>query len=429
METDDDLKIYSEEVRDVLSDPPKAIYRWGNTIVLVFIIIVLLISWCIKYPDIIRTQIIITTQIPPEKIVARTSGKIEKILVADRVEVVQNTPLAIIENAADYVAVFQLKRILDTLKPVKEDFIFPFEQLPVLQLGDIENAYAIFEKEYIGYRLHKDLQPYQIEGAAQNYEVIQLRDQLSLLQQQKEISQSEQVLKQKDLDRYKKLYDKGIISAQEWEVKSIDFLQSEKNIRSMNAQISQMRSSINDLNRNSKTTKINETKDNISLLRNTLQAYNQLKKAISDWELVYVLRSSIAGEVSYLQIWTENQTIVTGDPVFTIIPKDATHYIGKVKAVAQNSGKLKLGQEVNIKLANFPDREFGIVKGRVQSISLTPDQEGNLLIDVSLPNKLETSYNKQLLFRQEMTGTADIVTEDLRLIERLLYQFKDVISR
>jgi len=28
-----------------------------------------------------------------------------------------------------------------------------------------------------------------------------------------------------------------------------------------------------------------------------------------------------------------------------------------------------------------------------------------------------------------MSGTADIMTEDMRLIERLLYQFKDVFSR
>ena len=31
-EFQDELNIYSEEVRDVLSDPPKAIYKWGNTI-------------------------------------------------------------------------------------------------------------------------------------------------------------------------------------------------------------------------------------------------------------------------------------------------------------------------------------------------------------------------------------------------------------
>lgn len=36
---------------------------------------------------------------------------------------------------------------------------------------------------------------------------------------------------------------------------------------------------------------------------------------------------------------------------------------------------------------------------------------------------------KNIEFQQEMTGTADIITEDLRLIERLLYQFRDVFKR
>ncbi|WP_367276796.1 hypothetical protein [Flavobacterium sp.] len=51
------------------------------------------------------------------------------------------------------------------------------------------------------------------------------------------------------------------------------------------------------------------------------------------------------------------------------------------------------------------------------------------MIDISLPNGLETSYKKQISFQQEMSGTADIVTDDLRLIERLLYQFRDVFKR
>ncbi|MEM0542469.1 HlyD family secretion protein [Flavobacterium sp. j3] len=135
------------------------------------------------------------------------------------------------------------------------------------------------------------------------------------------------------------------------------------------------------------------------------------------------------GKVSFLQLWAENQTVNAGDNVFAIIPTNQSGYIGKVKAPAQNSGKIKVGQTVNIRLANYPDREFGIIKGVIQAISLTPDKEGNLLINVSLPNSLETSYKKQIVFQQEMSGTADIVTEDLRLIERLLYQFRDIFKR
>jgi len=42
---------------------------------------------------------------------------------------------------------------------------------------------------------------------------------------------------------------------------------------------------------------------------------------------------------------------------------------------------------------------------------------------------LVTSYNKEIPFKQEMRGTAEIITEDLRLIERFFYQFKELVSR
>ena len=114
-ELQDDLKIYSEEVRDVLSAPPKAIFKWGNTILLVFILLLLFLSWFIKYPDIIRAEVLITTQIPPEKLVAKTSGKIQAILIDDKKIVNENTSLAVIENAANYKDVFLLKAITDTI--------------------------------------------------------------------------------------------------------------------------------------------------------------------------------------------------------------------------------------------------------------------------------------------------------------------------
>lgn len=424
-----EIELRSEEVQEILTRVPHWMIRWGNLVILIVVLVLLLLTWIIKYPEIVTAEITITTLTPPEKLVARTSGKIEKILVENRASVLESTPLAIIESSADYEDVFLLKSIVDKVVITEKQIIFPFERLPALNLGEIEGSFAVFEKDYVAYELNKNLLPYQPEGIAQNAEAIELKERLSLLKQQKEISEKELEFKKKELDRYKKLYEKGIIAAQEWEAKNLDYLQVEKNFRSLIASISQMKSSINDLSRNKKATKISERKDNVSLYRNTMQSFSQLKKAIADWELAYVLRSSISGEVSFLQIWTENQTIASGDNVFTIIPKNQNNYVGKVKAKALNSGKIKEGQQVNIRLSNYPDREFGIIKGKVKSISLTPDKDGNLLIDVSLPNKLETSYHKKIAFQQEMTGTADIITEDLRLIERLLYQFRDVFRR
>ena len=123
----EEVNIYSEEVRDVLSHPPKAIFKWGNTILFGFFIILLMLSWFIKYPDIVTTEITITTQIPPEKLVAKSSGRIEKILVEDRSIVNEDTPLAIIENPADFQDVFLLKSIIDSLKINNDNFYFPID--------------------------------------------------------------------------------------------------------------------------------------------------------------------------------------------------------------------------------------------------------------------------------------------------------------
>jgi multidrug resistance efflux pump len=425
----EDIELRSEEVQELLTKVPNWMIRWGNIVILALLLSLLLVSWVVKYPDIITTQIIVTTTPPPEKLVANSSGRLEKILIADRQKIEKNTPLAVIENTANHKDVFLLKSCIDSLRINNDGFLFSFENLPLLQLGNIETAFALFEKEYSNYIQYKDLKPYSIDGNAQQFESYQLKERLQLLIEQKEIGQTELSLKKKELERFKLLYERGVISAQEWETKNIDYLQQEKNIRSLYSQISQIKSSINDLNKNSQNTQVNKSKDDINLYRNTIQALNQLKKSISDWEQAFVLRSTIAGEVTFLQVWSENQFVNVGDNVFSIIPTADKNFVGKVKAPAQNSGKLKIGQEVQIRLANYPDREFGIIKGKVKSISLIPDKEGNLLLDISLSSGLSTSYQKQIDFQQEMSGTADIITEDLRLIERLLYQFRDVFRR
>ena len=427
MPSEKEIELRSEEVQEILTRVPHWLIRWGNVVILTILVLMFWVSWFVQYPDVISTKISITTNIPPEKLVAKTTGKIEAILVNDREIITQKTPLAVIENASNYKDVLILKSIVDTIDIDKNKF--PFDKIKLAQLGEIESYFAVFQKESVADELNATLQPFQVEGKAQSYEAIQLKERLSLLVSQKSINQNELVLQKSDLDRYETLYKKGIIATQEIEKQRLIYLQHQKNYKNMLSTISQLKSSLNDLNKNSKTTQINENKETVNLQRNVIQVFYQLKKAIKDWELNYVLRSSINGKVSYLQLWAVNQTVNSGDNVFAVIPTNESGYIGKVKAPAQNSGKIKIGQTVNIRLANYPDREFGIIKGTIKAISLTPAKEGNLLIDVSLPNGLETSYKKQIVFQQEMSGTADIVTEDLRLIERLLYQFRDIFKR
>ena len=424
----EELNIYSEEVKDVLSNPPKIIFRWGNTILLAFILVILFISWLIKYPDIVTAQAVLTTEAPPQKEFAKVSGKIDSVFVENYQEVKEGSYLALIENTANFKDIMYLKSILDTLSIKQTAFYFPLDTIPMLFLGDIENEFSLFENNYVQYILNKESQSFLNNVLTNKYTLSQLRYRLQTLKKQKELNQEELLLKRKDLDRTENLFNKGVISAQEYENKKLDFLQAERNYNNMSISISQMKENISSTSNLKKQTSIVNTRVEISLLKNVIQSLDQLKKAIKEWELKYLFISNIAGEVSFMKIWNKNQTINIGDFVFTIIPKNHSSYICKVQAPVLNSGKIKVGQSVNINLSSYPDNQYGVLKGVVKNISLVPNDEGFYLLDVSLPEKLVTTHNKELKFKQEMQGIAEIITEDLRLIERVFYQFKEIFK-
>jgi multidrug resistance efflux pump len=425
----ENIELRCEEVQEILSSVPSWMIRWGNLLILILIVMLLGISWFIKYPDIIPAEAMITTQIQPQKVYAKTTGTLIAVLVNDNDLVNKNQPLAIIENTANYIDVFKLKTVIDTIKINNRSFNFPIDNLPMLFLGDIESQFALFENSYIQYKLNSELQPFSNEALANTYSISELNRRLQSLLSQREINKTELEFKQKDLERNKTLYEKGIISTQDFENKQLEIAQARRNYKNFESSISQIRESISNAHKTSKGTEINRVKEEMVLLKNVIQSFNQLKKSIKDWENRYVLKSNIQGKVSFLNYWSVNQTVNQGDLVFTIIPSKNSSFVAKLKSPAQNSGKIKIGQQVNIKLENYPDTEFGTLHGTVNSISLIPNQDGLYLINVSLPTTLITSYNKTVVFKQEMRGSAEIITQDLRLIERFFYQFKSALNR
>lgn len=425
----DNIQIRSEEVQEILSHVPNWMIRYGNTLVFLLLLLLLAISWFVKYPDIITAEVVVTTKIPPEKIFAKSTGQIESILVNNNSQITKNTIIGVIENSGNYKDILLLKSILDTISIDKMNFTFPMDQLPFLILGDISMDFATFETGYSEYVLSKKLQPYSSEFSANNLSLAEIKNRLVILKSQKELNEKELEFNKKDLDRNKMLFDNGIIAAQDYERKQLEYTQSKRTLKNMSTSISQLHEAIGNSKNTIKSSEIRKTQDDTRLLKKVIQSFYQLKKSVKDWELRFALKSSIAGKVSYLSFWNENQTVNIGDLVFTIIPIKSLGYIGKIKAPIQNAGKIKVKQKVNIRLANYPDTEFGVLNGIVENISLFPDKEGNYLVDVTLDKELITSYNKKIEFQQEMSGKAEIITEDLRLIERFFYQLKNVFKR
>lgn len=423
-----DIQIRSEEVREILTAVPTWMIRWGNTLFLGLIVGLLGITWFVKYPDIIASEAMVTTQQPPQKEYAKSDGKLKNLLVADNQKVKAKMPLAIIENTANFGDVFFLKSIIDTIKVNSRLFKFPLEDIPVLFLGDIDTDFALFENSYLQYQLNKQLRPYASESLANSISITELQTRIRTLHSQKRLNQSEIDFQKSDLERQKVLFEEELISLQDYERTQTSYLQAERNFANFDASISQLREAISNANKVSIGNSINKTKEEISLLKNVIQSFNQLKRSIKDWEARYVLMADIDGTVSFANFWSENQAVSQGDLVFSIIPENNTAFVAKLKTTPQNSGKIHIGQTVNINLENYPNSEFGSLQGEIKSISLLTNEDGFYLIEASLPQQLITSYNKRIDFKQEMRGTAEIITEDLRLIERFFYQLKNVLK-
>jgi len=143
--------------------------------------------------------------------------------------------------------------------------------------------------------------------------------------------------------------------------------------------------------------------------------------------MTYLLCSPLNGKITFTNYWCENQNVTSNQVVFSIVPEANTSIIGKAILPAERSGKVHVGQRVNVSFINFPDNEFGIVKGVVQKISLIP-VNGKYAVEVIFPNGLLTSYGKRLPLSHEMAANAKIITDELRLIDQFLLPVKNMFK-
>ncbi|WP_185208536.1 HlyD family secretion protein [Chryseobacterium sp. C3] len=423
----DNLELRSENVQDILTQPPHWMIRWGNTVIFVILLMVLLMSYVIKYPEFIPAPIVVTSKNPPEKLEARTNSKIEKILVKDHQSVNKNQVMMVLQSAADYKDILALKDIVDSMSS-SQVLYFPTQQASTFKLGEIQGEYNSFAKTLQDEKLFTRLKPYAPENIAANQSLGEYRARIATLQQQRNLEVTKFDLTKKNYLRSQELFNQGVIAAMELENEKIKFLQAEQNLKNINITLSQMQEAVSNLNKTKSGASINTEKDKITYSSQTLQLFEQLRKSLRQWEQNYLIISSTEGVVSFQQFWGENQFVKPGDIVMSVLPNDKELVVGRMLIPSVNSGKVKPNQKVLVKLDNYRYQEYGIVEGKVQNISLTPDDKGNYYVDVLLPKGLRTSFGKKLPFDRELKGSAEIVTEDLRLIERFFYQIRKLLG-
>lgn len=423
----DNIELRSESVQDILSTPPHWMIRWGNTIIFVTLLMVLLMSYFIKYPEFIPASIVVTSQNPPEKIEARANSKIDKIYIKNGQEVQKGQILMVLQSSANYEDVLKLKNIIDSSTP---DGIasFPIRETDRYKLGELQSDYNTFAKALRDELLFTRLKPYSPENIAANQSLSEYQSRIETTKQQLNLEKAKFELSKTNFQRSQSLFNQGVISKLELENEKIKYLQAEQNLKNISISLSQMQEGISNLNKTKSGVTINTEKDKINYSSQSLHLLEQLRKSLKQWEQNYLLVSSTDGTVSFQQFWGENQFVKAGNGILSVLPKDREALVGRMSIPSVNSGKVATGQKVLIKLDNYRYQEFGIVEGRVQNISLTPDENGNYYVDIILPKGLKTSYNKNLVFDKELKGNAEIVTQDLRLIERFFFQIRKLLG-
>lgn len=422
----DTIDLHSEGVQDILTQPPHWMVRWGNTTIFLILLLILGMSCLIKYPEFVPSAVIISSRNPPEKLEARINTKVAEIFVTDHQAVSPGQILMVLQSTADYRDVIQLRSIIDSLgnKAVEH---FPLSEAAMFKLGEIQADYNAFAKALTEEQLYARLQPYSPEYAAANKSLTESRSRIGTLQQQKSLEETKYELSKREFDRYQELFKEKVVSASELNQEKMKFLQAGQNLENINIAISQLQEGILGIEKTRSGATINAQKDKINFTSQTGQLFEQLRKSLNGWEQNYLLTSSVAGVVGFQQFLGKNQFVKTGDILLSVMPNDKDMLIGGLRVPATNSGKVKEGQKVLLKLDNYPYQEFGMVEGRVTNIANAPDKDGNYYVNVILPNGLQTSFHKILPFDKELKGNAEIVTQDLRLIERFFYQLRKLL--
>jgi multidrug efflux pump subunit AcrA (membrane-fusion protein) len=242
----DNIELRSESVQDILTQPPHWMIRWGNSIILVILLLILMMSYIIKYPEFVSAPVIVTSQNPPEKIEARTSSKIEKIFIKDHQEVKKNDVLMVMQSTANYKDVLELKKLVDSISPQQLQS-FPIAVTSRFKLGELQGDYNSFAKAFQDEELFTRLQPYAPENIAANQSISEYRVRIATLRQQKSLELAKYELSKKSYQRSQELFNQGVIASVELENEKIKFLQAQQNVENLNISISQMDEGISNL--------------------------------------------------------------------------------------------------------------------------------------------------------------------------------------
>jgi HlyD family secretion protein len=428
-EPDRKIELHGTEVEDMLGRVPSWITRNGTILFLFLILLLVFGSWVFKYPDTKRARIVVTSVYPPADLEARSNGKIDRLFVENNDQVESGEVLAMIENPASYEDVIEIQeelRFLDTIS--LEDVSGDLQELSDARLGTIQTDYSIFLKAYRDYLEFKRLDYHQRRISLLRSELTKQQELGRSLNERARIAEEEYNIAQRAANRNADLYEQAVVSEADMEQSHAEMLVKKNQWSEIVSLIAQNNISEGRIEEQIMDLELKQQEERSGYINILEESFNNLKASIASWEQNYLLVAPVSGTVTFTRFWSENQNVEAGDKVLTIIPFESGSMVGRIRLPMEGAGKVKVGDQVNIQFDNYPHLEYGMVKGLVSNKSKVPD-DNYYMVEVELPNGLRTYYRRTITFSQNMQGDAEILTDKMRMLNRVLNPIKSAFTK
>ncbi|MEZ5070868.1 MAG: HlyD family efflux transporter periplasmic adaptor subunit [Bacteroidales bacterium] len=423
------IELHERETEEMLGRVPGWITRNGMILFGFLIVLLLVASWVYRTPDIKEARIVVTSVNPPAELEARSSGKIVNLLVSDNQRVERGQVLAVLENPASYADVSQLKSALTFLDTMAlADIEEEIPELQDVQLGTIQSSYGLFLKAYRETIEFKRLNYHRRRIELLRDEMGKQREYSRSLNERVRIAEEEYNLSFRQYNRNSSLYEQSVVSEADLENARSEMLAKRNKWQEYVSTVAQNNIEIGRIGEQIVELELKAQEERSRYVHTLEEAYTNLKASLATWEQTFLLVAPVSGSVTFTHFWSENQNVEAGEKVLTIIPAESGSMVGKISLPLNGAGKVTEGKEVFIRFDNYPYLEFGMVKGVVRNKSRVSDDDF-YMVEVDLPAGLTSLYGEEIPFSQNMQGDAEILTDKMRLLHRVMNPLKSALSR
>ena len=419
------MTLRSEEVQDIIERMPTRWCSLAAFIMFILVCVLTALSFLISYPDTIDGEITITGVSAPVRLLSSADGKVHLIAPTNK-QIANGAIIAYIENGATFKDIVSLKRSL------KENKIILSNTLNLGELGNIYNSYVVAAQHW--YHLSHSKRYETMRMSLEKHINASKSISEQLLQNLKIKAQVRKNI-QEEFTRDSILAKQYIVTNSELSKSQNSYLNQIENESYLHNTLLEKEAEISNSQTEIAKSHIEEEEQVEEAYVDMMSKRNILQSELQLWEKKYLIKAPMDGRLDYLGFWRENVYVLAGTELFSVVPQ-RNNVIGEAFIPSVGAGKVRIGQNANVKLNDYPYDEFGLLKGRVKSISRVTNKTSTkksvtetYRVQIIFPNGLTSNFGNTLHLNFDSKGTVEIITKNKHLIERLFDNLKAITAK